>query len=41
MRGRQTRALSQLTRLADLPLYVLRRRYQTADIRDAVLASTC
>ena len=34
----RTRAIRQLSKLADVPLYVLRRRYQTAEIRDAVLA---
>jgi replicative DNA helicase len=32
------RALSRVKKLADVPLYVLRRRYQTAEIRDAILA---
>jgi len=32
------RALSSVKRLADVPLYVLRRRYLTAEIRDAILA---
>jgi len=32
------RALSSVKKLADVPLYVLRRRYQTAEIRDAILA---
>lgn len=32
------RALSTVKQLGDVPLYVLRRRYLTADIRDALLA---
>src|SRR5919202_5445301 len=32
------RALASVKRLGDVPLYVLRRRYQTAEVRDAILA---
>jgi hypothetical protein len=32
------RALSYVKQLSDMPLYVLRRRYLTAEIRDAILA---
>ena len=33
----RTRALSSLSQLAGMPLYVLRRKYLTSEIRDAVL----
>jgi replicative DNA helicase len=32
------RALSHVKQLGDVPLYVLRRRYLTADVRDTILA---